>query len=29
VFDETKRRPLYLVERYTPAGVTAPAAMVP
>jgi glycosyltransferase involved in cell wall biosynthesis len=29
VFDETKRRPLYLVERYTPAGVTAPAATVP
>jgi polyisoprenyl-phosphate glycosyltransferase len=29
VFDETKRRPLYLVERYTPADVTAPAAMVP
>ena len=26
VFDETKRRPLYLVERYTPAGVTVPAA---
>ena len=29
VFDETKRRPLYLVERYTPAGVTVPAATVP
>ena len=28
VFDETKRRPLYLVERYTPAGVTVPAATV-
>jgi polyisoprenyl-phosphate glycosyltransferase len=28
VFDETKRRPLYLVERYTPAGVSVPAATV-
>jgi glycosyltransferase involved in cell wall biosynthesis len=28
VFDETKRRPLYLVERYMPSGVTAPAATV-
>jgi glycosyltransferase involved in cell wall biosynthesis len=25
VFNETKRRPLYLVERYTPSGVTVPA----
>ena len=30
VFNETKRRPLYLVERYTPSGVTAaPAELVP
>ena len=28
VFNETKRRPLYLVERYTPSGVTVPAALV-
>ena len=28
VFDETKRRPLYLVERYAPSGVTAPAELV-
>ena len=25
VFDETKRRPLYLVEHYAPSGVTVPA----
>ena len=29
VFNETKRRPLYLVERYTPSGVTVPAETVP
>jgi polyisoprenyl-phosphate glycosyltransferase len=29
VFNETKRRPLYLVERYTPSGVTVPAEPVP
>ena len=29
VFNETKRRPLYLVERHTPSGVTAPAERVP
>jgi glycosyltransferase involved in cell wall biosynthesis len=29
VFTETKRRPLYLVERYTPSGVTVPAEPVP
>jgi polyisoprenyl-phosphate glycosyltransferase len=29
VFNETKRRPLYLVERYTPSSVTAPAETVP
>jgi polyisoprenyl-phosphate glycosyltransferase len=28
VFDETKRRPLYLVEHYAPSGVTAPAELV-
>ena len=28
VFNETKRRPLYLVERYAPSGVTAPAELV-
>ncbi len=28
VFNETKRRPLYLVERYTPSGVTARAELV-
>jgi glycosyltransferase involved in cell wall biosynthesis len=28
VFNETKRRPLYLVERYTPSEVTAPAELV-
>jgi polyisoprenyl-phosphate glycosyltransferase len=29
VFNETKRRPLYLVERHTPSGVTVPAEPVP
>ena len=29
VFNETKRRPLYLVERYTSSGVTVPAEPVP
>jgi glycosyltransferase involved in cell wall biosynthesis len=29
VFNETKRRPLYLVERYEPSGVTAPAETAP
>jgi glycosyltransferase involved in cell wall biosynthesis len=28
VFNETKRRPLYLVERYTPSEVTLPARLV-
>jgi glycosyltransferase involved in cell wall biosynthesis len=28
VSNETKRRPLYLVERYAPSGVTAPAELV-
>ena len=28
VFDETKRRPLYLVERFMPSSVTAPAETV-
>ena len=28
VFNETKRRPLYLVECYAPSGVTVPAAPV-
>ena len=28
VFNETKHRPLYLVERYTPSGVTVPAELV-
>ena len=28
VFNETKRRPLYLVERYTPSEVTLPARVV-
>ncbi len=28
VFNETKRRPLYLVERYEPSGVSAPAEPV-
>ncbi len=28
VFNETKRRPLYLIERYEPSGVTAPAETV-
>jgi polyisoprenyl-phosphate glycosyltransferase len=29
VFNETKRRPLYLVEHYTPSGVTVLAELVP
>ena len=28
VFNETKHRPLYLVERYTPSGVRVPAELV-
>jgi polyisoprenyl-phosphate glycosyltransferase len=28
VFNETKRRPLYLVERYAPSGVSVPARLV-
>ena len=28
VFNETKRRPLYLVERYTPSSVSVPAELV-